>query len=622
MRLASTFAWIASGLVVSLTLGSAACGGGDDLIFGSGATVGASSSSSSAGGAGGTGPASSSVVSSSSAASSGGAGGEGGSAPVCNSDDLDDDGVSECDGDCNDDDPLVRPGASEICGDGVANDCTGPTDPASCKGLGTFVSFHTGDDNNPGTKDKPLATIEIALNQSVLLNKQPIFVANGKYSPKNAPNMAGTAQFVLQEGISLFGGYRCDKVECSWARNPKVFPSRLEASDPWGLFIPGGVTNKTVVEGFEIDGFTGGSNANGVVSVTIQGAPTLRGNRILGATGNSGNAAGTFVMRFIAAPSGAETAKISENQIVGGPSTTSSFGIHLMNQGRADIEKNDIRAGQSFSSRAVLIAGNAGAVKLSRNAIAAGGCSGSTAFAVQIGAGAKPLIESNLINTDPAAIGNCTACASGLTGIGATWWCGGIESSGSAAVITNNVIQGMPSNRSVGILFTDCEGNCVAGSPIVNSNTIVGGGAAGGVSAAMVWKGYKQAGSNLVSGRARNNILLAGSGGTRMNGKEEAVVGATARPEKLEFNDLWGATGALYVGWAGVDAPKMAIDDVNMLQGAQKNIAVDPALDATWHLTTDACVDLGGNEETPIIDRDGETRPKGAGFDIGADEYK
>jgi hypothetical protein len=624
MRVASSFAWIVTGLALPLVGGSASCGGDDDLVFGSGAATTSSSSSASAGGAGGTGPASSSVQasSSSSGGGAGGSGGAGGGGPTCNADDLDDDGVSECDGDCNDADPLVRPGASEICGDGVANDCSGPADAAFCKGLGTFVSFHLGDDNNPGTKEKPLATIQTALNQSILLNKQPIFVANGEYAPQNGNGMGGTALFTLQEGISLYGGYRCDKVECTWARNPKVFVSRLEALDGWGLFVPGGVSNKTVVEGFTIEGFAGGSNMNGTVALTIQGAPIVRGNRIVGATANQGNAQGSFGIRLIAAPSVVDTAKIVGNEIVGGTSVSNSFGIHVMNQARADIEKNDIRAGQAYSSRAVVIAGNAGTVKLVQNAIAAGGCSGATAFAVQIGNGAKPLIDGNRINTEAAAIGNCSACASGLTGVFGTWWCGGIESAGSAATITNNVIYGMPSNRSAGILVTDCEGNCQPSSAVIHSNTIHGGGQAGGASSAIVWKGYKQGVTNIVSGRVRNNILIAGSGSTRFGGKEEAAVGSSARPEKFENNDLWGASGPLYVAWAAVELPKMTIDEVNMLTGAQKNISADPALDANWHLTTDACVDLGATEETPTTDRDGETRPKGMGFDIGADEFK
>ncbi len=42
--------------------------------------------------------------------------------------DADDDGWFANDGDCDDDDPDVNPGADEICDDGIDNDCDGLTD--------------------------------------------------------------------------------------------------------------------------------------------------------------------------------------------------------------------------------------------------------------------------------------------------------------------------------------------------------------------------------------------------------------------------------------------------------------------------------------------------------------
>ena len=42
-------------------------------------------------------------------------------------DDRDGDGVRWCD-DCRDDDPAARPGAAEMCGNGVDDDCNGVAD--------------------------------------------------------------------------------------------------------------------------------------------------------------------------------------------------------------------------------------------------------------------------------------------------------------------------------------------------------------------------------------------------------------------------------------------------------------------------------------------------------------
>jgi hypothetical protein len=51
------------------------------------------------------------------------------------------------------------------------------------------------------------------------------------------------------------------------------------------------------------------------------------------------------------------------------------------------------------------------------------------------------------------------------------------------------------------------------------------------------------------------------------------------------------------------------------------SISQDPQLDATFHLTTSSpCIDAG-TDAGVYTDFDGDVRPLGAGFDIGADEY-
>ena len=50
-------------------------------------------------------------------------------------DDVDQDGFSPSDGDCNDADPAIRPGAEEICNDGIDNNCDGTPDPCVQEGI-------------------------------------------------------------------------------------------------------------------------------------------------------------------------------------------------------------------------------------------------------------------------------------------------------------------------------------------------------------------------------------------------------------------------------------------------------------------------------------------------------
>ncbi|MCA9909024.1 MAG: putative metal-binding motif-containing protein [Anaerolineae bacterium] len=69
-----------------------------------------------------------------------------------NSDDLDQDGWTGADGDCDDDDPGTYPGAAEVCDDGTDNDCDGVIDngcgTTRCSIGGCWVSdysyYHDG----------------------------------------------------------------------------------------------------------------------------------------------------------------------------------------------------------------------------------------------------------------------------------------------------------------------------------------------------------------------------------------------------------------------------------------------------------------------------------------------
>ena len=65
--------------------------------------------------------------------------------------DDDGDGFAEVDGDCNDGNPLIYPGAIEVCDDGVDNNCNGATDASEPDGDGDSFGPCAGDcdDGNP-----------------------------------------------------------------------------------------------------------------------------------------------------------------------------------------------------------------------------------------------------------------------------------------------------------------------------------------------------------------------------------------------------------------------------------------------------------------------------------------
>jgi len=103
------------------------------------------------------------------------------SGPTCM--DADGDGVTDCAGDCDDSDATTYPGAPEICGDGVANDC-GATVDAGCGGIGTYVAKPPlGNNSNPGTQASPVATIAQGIRNAMTIGGGvDVYVAEGTYA--------------------------------------------------------------------------------------------------------------------------------------------------------------------------------------------------------------------------------------------------------------------------------------------------------------------------------------------------------------------------------------------------------------------------------------------------------
>jgi hypothetical protein len=70
--------------------------------------------------------------------------------PVLSKDDLDNDGYSPFQGDCNDDDRTIFPGTEEICFDRIDNNCNGLFDEA-CDGRAQSATLRGGGGCTGGT---------------------------------------------------------------------------------------------------------------------------------------------------------------------------------------------------------------------------------------------------------------------------------------------------------------------------------------------------------------------------------------------------------------------------------------------------------------------------------------
>jgi hypothetical protein len=168
-----------------------------------------------------------------------------------------------------------------------------------------------------------------------------------------------------------------------------------------------------------------------------------------------------------------------------------------------------------------------------------------------------------------------------------------------------------------------------AGAVALNGNTLDAAGLDskdGHSSAVVLLTGY---GTNAVFGKLRNNILLGGINKTRYGVYEEDSSGKTAHPAALDNNDFWfgsGGGGSAYRYWdggSGTDIPFVSLES-KLAPPPSGNLSVDPLFvggAGGYHLqAASPLINKGVRTEAPAHDMDGEGRPKGGAFDIGADE--
>ncbi len=129
---------------------------------------------------------------------------------VCSGDTLPPGSISVAD-DCDDADDLVHPESLDLPDDGIDQDCDGD-DFEAADDNGFFVDGAGGDDTNAGTKSAPLKTIGAALALAgAEVSKRRVYVATGDYP--EALSIGDRA---------LFGGYEAS----TWTRD-LTLPTRL-----------------------------------------------------------------------------------------------------------------------------------------------------------------------------------------------------------------------------------------------------------------------------------------------------------------------------------------------------------------------------------------------------------
>lgn len=506
--------------------------------------------------------------------------------------------------------------------------CTGTTCP------GVYVSGDVGNDGNAGTSDHPLATVAKGIAVAAQRGKPTeVYVA----AKANGGKYGDPLTFV--EGVSLYGGYDCQAAPCSWTRDSENLATILVGTDFRGIDIGDDISRATVIDGFKIFGKGTSPNvAPGAVALTIEGAPTVRNCKIEASPATSG----TFgSVRSIAVAIIGPSSKdpngplIEKNDIRGAQANEESIGIWMAVRPGAGaaatvaaeiVHNASIRGGAGTRSFGIVARRSSAATLVEGNTISSGpsGVIGSEGGSWAIVAGGAMTIRRNQINPSAAA-GNPSgpACAGDA-------WCGGIRSDQGALVIESNIIKGARAGLSAAVKLVVIEG----AGPVVslNGNTLdaVGDGSdTGSTSTAIELE--NQTANDVSVGKVRNNILLGGINATRYAVYENKT-GKQVHLVALDNNDFFLSPRQIssgdyaYFYWNGSAANPYTFAQLSNVTSPTPvaNLNVNPNLDTSTYLlkSPSPVVDKGTPTEAPKKDIQGDSRPKGQGIDLGADELE
>jgi len=469
-----------------------------------------------------------------------------------------------------------------------------------------------------GSLTSPFTTIA----EAIAAGAGSAYVAAGTY----------VANLTMVEGVSLYGGYESS----NWTRDISTNTTTISptTSDPTVTFDTG-LTNATFLDGFSITGPT--SSAAGVNTVLVEngGSARISQNTIAGGTttvgpsfgvscednaqgvlvsdntitmGTGDNAQGTFAVSFANC-----AGTISGNTMTGSSSAAYSVGgvggIALANGADVTVTENTIDAGMNQVTQDT-VPGTMGMYIINS--------SGSTTV--------QATITRNHIDAGDAVSTLPTVSTFGSAGIFAI-----STSSAVTLTIENNVIYGG-------------NGYATAGGAIGDSAAISLWGQGGGVVADVI-NNTIYVGQDTVHNGSKigvytdtpgevnvvNNALVQNDSA---NGDLFCVQSVLDVPSiaitRLWNNDFDVAAGENFLTsiLAGVPTNYTTLVGVNGLAYASDNISGDPMFEAgsDYLLSSDSpLIDAGysGDAVTlPTVDYDGNARPSGSAYDIGASEFQ
>jgi hypothetical protein len=236
---------------------------------------------------------------------------------------------------------------------------------------------------------------------------------------------------------------------------------------------------------------------------------------------------------------------------------------------------------------------------------------------------ATPIFDANLVTAPSCAAGGAVA--------GSLY---GARLNQTSARLTNSVFRDAPCSSQVEVVYVmKNQTGLISIAPDLIGNTIeYGNCAAGSTCGVRMGLSFDQIGLGGGAGHFDDNIVrsfLGSSGGGSVKSYAVYQYGVNGDWATFSANDLfepnaWSSGNPVLFYYQGTTMLSDATA-VNKTLGPivlTPNISADPKLDASWHLLSGSpCIDVGDSKYAPATDRDGQTRPRGTGFDIGADEF-
>ena len=561
----------------------------------------------------------------------------------------------------------VLPADTELC-NGIDDNCNGMTDEGCLSDC--VVVAPSGDDvTADGTLANPFATVRAGMAFAAQGDggaPKRVCVAGGG-SCAESHTYAMDSSLAMLNGATVQGNYAASDAALIYCADTQPPTTALQFTAAGARVVFGdSVSLHTELGGFAIKRFsqtTVSGPASTVSAVLVGGGK----NVVLSAIFVTDAPAGDTTYGVDVEGGGQVT--IVGSSIGGGAGRTAAVGVYV-NGGSVNLRGNC--DGISHGNCATSCGGNGGVLGIRGRSATGASDTAADSSAVYV-TGASPATSAIVANTlcggpgkandgvlgaNVATLrcegGACSSVAGNAIGGGSGRLTLAVAfGSGGGALDANSIQPGCGSEATVGVLLdtsparlrnnrilgADC-GTAAAGGAFyglrvvlatssgeleVNSNDIDSGGGTGDCQSFGVAIGRSQ-GASAPAGILRNNIIAAGNCRARVGVMEDS----NAALRLVENNDLYarptsagtGTTTTLYRR-GGTDAATAA--QVNAFAGAGSNLSVDPKFTSypgDLHLAANSpCVDRGTAEGAPSADADGNPRPAGAGYDIGAFEF-